>query len=82
MIMRIYSIWDAKAEAFMQPFFMPNKGMAIRSVTEALRNENSTFRNYPDDFHLYEIGNYDDSTGRLEAAVPIAIMCLRELMEE
>lgn len=33
MKLNVYSVFDAKVEAFLQPFFMPARGAAIRAFT-------------------------------------------------
>lgn len=66
MELKIYSIYDKAAKAFTQPFFMHNKGLAIRAFSD---NVNSTQENniskHPEQFLLYEMGEWDDTTGRI-----------------
>lgn len=62
--MRIYSIYDAKAECFMQPFYTLTAGQAERSFTEACNDPSTVFCKYPDDFTLFELGSFDDATGK------------------
>lgn len=62
---KIYSIFDSKAEAFATPFFMPTLGMATRAFTEECSNPNSQLLKHPEDFTLFELGEYDDSIGLL-----------------
>lgn len=81
MLLNVYTVWDTKAEAFLQPFFSPNKGTAIRAIVDALRDPNSTLAKYPDDFHLYHIGTWDDSAGLIEAHSPVGMGVLREYVE-
>ena len=64
MIYKVYSVFDVKAVAFMQPFFSPTRGQAIRSVTETLRDDKSLLVKYPEDFILHELGEFNDETGR------------------
>lgn len=58
-----YSIYDSKAEAYLRPFYAPSKGLALRSVLAALEDPNHDLRKYPGDFTLFELGEWDDSTG-------------------
>lgn len=63
MILKAFSIRDAKAEAFKPPFFKTTHGEAERDFTELVRDEKTTPGKYPEDFDLYFVGEYDDTTG-------------------
>lgn len=65
MKLKIFAIHDAKAEAYLQPFFMANKGTAIRAITEILQKPDHSFTKYPEDYTLFELGEYDDSNGQM-----------------
>jgi hypothetical protein len=65
MISVIVSVKDSAAEAFGRPMYLQSIGIAIRSFTDEVNREdkdNQLF-NHPDDFDLYELGIFDDSTG-------------------
>jgi hypothetical protein len=63
---KIYAIFDNKAEAFMQPYFATTPGLALRAFSDGANNKETTIGKYPNDFVLYEIGQFDDQTGELE----------------
>lgn len=63
MEMRVYSVFDSKAEAFLQPFFMQAKGQAIRGFTELANDKNHQFGKFPEDYTLFELGIFDDQKG-------------------
>lgn len=44
---------------------MQTKGEAIRGIMECLENKDHPFSKYPQDFTLFELGEYDDQTGKL-----------------
>lgn len=67
MLMKVFSIFDIKAGAFDRPFFAQTVGIAIRSFTDAINDKNSPFNKYPDDFTLFELGEFDDSSGIITA---------------
>lgn len=67
MIVQIYSVYDKKAAAYLQPFFIQNEGMAIRAVTEVVQEEGHAFNKHAQDYALYQLGTYDDSTGKITA---------------
>jgi hypothetical protein len=63
----ICTVYDRAAETYGRPMFVPSIGVAIRSFTDEInRNhgDNQLF-NHPDDFDLYELGEYDDQTSRI-----------------
>ncbi len=64
MILKVYTVYDTKAEAYIQPFFSPTKGLALRSFQEALIDEKSNISKYPEDFTLFELGEFDQETAK------------------
>lgn len=60
-----FSVHDSKAEAFIQPFFLPNVPMALRIFEGACNDPQSNFKKYPGDFTLFEIGIFDCDKGTL-----------------
>lgn len=66
MKLNVYTIYDSKAEAYLRPFFAPTKGLAIRSVSDAVNNPQENLHKYAADYTLFEVGIFDDSTGWME----------------
>lgn len=62
----IFSIYDSKAEAYNTPLFLPAKGQAIRAFEDQVNQEGSEIGKHPEDYTLFCIGTYEDSTGLLE----------------
>jgi hypothetical protein len=59
------TVKDRAADAFGRPMFVPSVGVAIRSFSDEVNRkdaENQLY-NHPDDFDLYELGEFDDNTG-------------------
>ena len=73
MIYKIFSVWDAKTEAYMQPFFSPTVGSGIRAFTDACSDPNSMLAKHPGDFTLQLVGEFDDATGTLLDQNPQAL---------
>lgn len=63
-----FAVRDRALNAYMQPFFVPSVGVAVRSFADEVNRAESPFHAHPEDFDLYQIGMYDDANGRLEAA--------------
>lgn len=65
MMLRAFSLLDVKVSAFATPFFMAHVGHAIRACSELGADLTTTVGRHPADFHLYEIGAFNDATGQL-----------------
>lgn len=81
MILKIFSIRDAKGEFFGTPFFQGTTGEAERSFRAAVNDSKTTISQFPEDYDLYYLGEFDNSTGKFNALdTPIhlikAIQCL------
>lgn len=70
MLLKVYSVFDMKANAFGQPFFFHQHGQAMRAIMDATSDPQSMLSRHPADFALYCIGTWDDQTGRLECQAP------------
>ena len=66
MKMVICSIRDSAADAYGRPFFLSSVGVAIRSFTDEVNrsSEDNQIYQHPEDFDLFELGEFDDTTGR------------------
>lgn len=63
MMLQMYSIYDSKAEVYNTPFFSKTHGEAERSFKTLTNDPKSQVNQYPEDFDLYHIGEYDDNKG-------------------
>lgn len=61
--MKIFCIYDDAAKAYLQPFFMRSKGEVIRSISSLVVDPEHTFCKHSQDFTLFELGSYDESSG-------------------
>lgn len=59
----IYSVYDSKAKTFSQPFFSNAAGSALRSFQDIANDKNHPIGAHPEDYTLFEIGEFDDSIG-------------------
>jgi hypothetical protein len=68
----VFSLYDVKARAYSTPFFLQNVDMAKRSLVDAMTYESaSPLSRHPEDFMLYEMGEFDDVSGVFEMPTPI-----------
>jgi hypothetical protein len=65
MIKKIFAIYDSKAETYNNPYFALTTGAAIREFELAVQNNDSMLSKYPEDYTLFEIGTFDDSTAEI-----------------
>ena len=65
MLMTVLAVKDRAAEAFARPMFVPSAGVGVRAFSDEVNrnNEENQMYAHPDDFDLYDIGIFDDSTG-------------------
>jgi hypothetical protein len=66
MILKAFSIRDQKADIYNTPFFANTHGEAERNFTSAVNDEKTQLWQYPEDFDLYHVGEYNNLTGVLE----------------
>lgn len=77
--LRLYSIYDSKAEQFSPPQVYHNDMLALRAFEGIVNDDKMLIKKYPEDFSLYYIGNLSDSDGCYyvencdESRVPILI---------
>lgn len=62
---KIFAIHDAAAEAYLTPFFLHSEGIAIRTFTDCVNDNDHAFGRHPKDYNLMCLGEYDDQTGTI-----------------
>lgn len=77
--MRLYSIYDSKAEQFSPPQVYHNDMLALRAFEGIVNDDKMLIKKYPEDFSLYYIGNLGDRDGRYyvatgdESRIPVVV---------
>lgn len=61
----IFTVKDLKANAFLKPCFFPSNNAFEHAVAACLTEPDHNFLKYSEDFALYELGSFDDNTGKL-----------------
>lgn len=64
--MLILSVRDIKADNFSPPFLAPNVASGIRSFTDVATNPQSSVNKHPEDFQLFELGDFDERTAAFD----------------
>ena len=78
-LLRLYSIYDSKAEQFSPPQVYHNDMLALRAFEGIVNDDKMLIKKYPEDFSLYYIGNLGDSDGRYyvencdESRIPVMV---------
>ena len=81
--MNMYSIWDVKAGVYHRPCFLENDIVAKRMFRATLRiKEESLLREFPDDFALCRLGEWDEKTGKLMRNEPENLGFARDFIDE
>jgi hypothetical protein len=62
--MKVFTIFDSKVGAYLNPFFMRSKGEAIRALTISVNNSDHDFAKFPEDYTLFELGDYEEETAK------------------
>lgn len=73
MNIKVFSVLDAKIGAFAQPWFSPTREAGIRAFVEATRDPTTMLAKHPEDFALYELGEFNDETGIFSSSTPVAL---------
>jgi len=82
MKLKMYSVYDSKAECFGTPFFMSSRGLAIRAFTDLVNDTRSSVNKYPGDFSLFEVGEWDDNNARVESFAPVSLGIAQSYVKE
>lgn len=75
-MLKMFTVYDSQAEAYLPPFCARSVGEAMRSFEDAANDEKSNICRYPHAFTLFEVGAYDDDKGQivvLEAKKSLAV---------
>lgn len=78
-LLRLYSIYDSKAEQFSPPQVYHNDMLALRAFEGLVNDDKTLINNYPEDFSLHYVGNLGDTDGRYyiessdESRVPVLV---------
>lgn len=63
---KVFAIKDQKAHVFMPPWLKGSAGEAERDFRTVVNQKDSIFGQYPKDFDLYQLGTFDDNSGKFK----------------
>lgn len=70
MKMSIYAIFDSAVKTYSRPMFLNTDNEAIRSFQSECNRVGSVINAHPDQFTLFNIGEYDDNTSLIKSSEP------------
>lgn len=80
MKLEIFAVYDSAAQAFLQPFFAPAKGSALRMLTDAVNDEKHEFSKHAADYTVFYLGSWDDNSGVFDSGPPERVVTCLELV--
>ncbi len=80
MKLKIFTVYDTKALAYLPPFFLPNELMAKRVFGDMADDITHQFGKHPEDYSLYEMGEFDDGTAGFEISKKAPALLITGLM--
>lgn len=60
----LYSVYDLKARTYDNPFPHENHETALRAFHQAAKSTDNFLSQYPEDYMLMFVGEFDNQTGR------------------
>lgn len=63
--MKLFTIFDMKAEVYARPFYALTDGEAVRTFTDAVNTDESPYNRHPEDYTLFSVAEFDDRLGKL-----------------
>lgn len=64
--MKVFTVYDSKAELYLPPFYAPATGAGLRSFEQAASSEGHQFNSHGADYTLFEIGEFNEVNGHIE----------------
>lgn len=79
---RIVSLFDKAAGTYSNPIVTGSIGALTRILSDEINRPEpkELFGQHPKDFDLYEIGIWDEATGKIEPVTPTFLVALSSLI--
>lgn len=73
----VVSVFDSAVQAYNRPFYVPSRGLAVRSFTDEVnrKDANNAMNAHPSDFDLCVLGTWDEDTGGFTNVDNIEVLC-------
>lgn len=60
-----FTLLDTKSGIHMPPYFAVNESLGLRVLKDIVDNQESIVARHPDDFSLYLVGTYNETSGEI-----------------
>ena len=74
MKLNAYTIYDVASGIYMRPFFSQADGQAVRGFKDIATDAEHEIGKHPEDYTLFRIGSFNDTTGKMEGEPPEKLM--------
>lgn len=79
----LYCVFDRKAGCYLAPFTAPNGATAMRALVQRELVSPGAFSQFPDDFFLSELGEWDVRSGRVIPSESLELVGeMRDILKE
>lgn len=75
-----FSVYDRRTQYFNVPFFSPTIESGKRVFMEACRNGETLLHKYPEDYELYHVGSFDDSSAHFDPMHPVPVLTATQVV--
>jgi hypothetical protein len=73
MKLEIFTIYDVVSHVYNQPFYLINKGAAIRQFDNMCNDDETQISLNPADYTLYHLGSFDNTTCKIIQKDPVSL---------
>lgn len=70
MILKLFTIYDEAAKAYLPPFLLPESGQAIRTFANCINSNDHQFGKNPEDYTLFSLGHFNDASASITPHAP------------
>lgn len=70
----MFSVYDSKAEMYLNPIFAPTEAAAVRSLAAAVADRNHDFHRFAEDYSLFLVGEWSPHDGSLKPIPPRVVV--------
>lgn len=76
----LFTVYDSKAEGYLQPFFAMTEAVALRMFSTAVGDPDHDFHRHAEDYTLFCIGEFDQAEGVLVSQIAYCVAKAHELV--
>ena len=81
-MLKLYTVRDVQADSFGKIFAFNSEAEAKRTLLQACLDTQTSLGQFPDDYVLYEIGQYEEHTGVITAQDPTRVITGTEILHQ